>query len=498
MSYRNALLTPEQMGRADRMAVAAGVSSRDLMEAAGTAVADAIADTFSPCRVLVLCGPGNNGGDGFVAARVLAARGWPVRVALFGDREALKGDARVNAECWTGPVSSIGEAGVSEPPVIEGAELIVDALLGAGLDRPVGGGLRDVIAAINEAGVPVVAVDVPSGIDGADGAVRGIAVSAALTVTFFHKKPGHILLPGRAKCGRVVLADIGIPEKVLYKIGPEFYENGPVLWALPESGSETHKYEKGHCVIVSGDALHTGAARLAARGALRAGAGLVSLAGDEKALLVHAAQVTSIMLRPAPDAEALSALLDDKRFNAVVVGPAAGVGPATHQKVLSVLASGAATVLDADALTSFDGDVQALYKAIGALPDRPVVLTPHEGEFARLFGADAAPNKLERARAAAEWSGAVVVLKGPDTVIAAPNGWAAINANAPVDLATAGSGDVLSGMIGGLLAQGMSGRDAAAAGVYLHGLAAEVFGGRGLISEDLPDLIPEAFAALGA
>ena len=466
----NELLTPAEMYRADALAVAAGIASLTLMENAGRAVAGEIVRRYGARPTLVACGPGNNGGDGFVVARYLKQWGWPVRVARHGDNAELAGDAAVMAARWDGII----ELGISAG----NAGLIVDGLFGAGLSRDFP---ADLAAAVNGAGVPVVAIDVPSGLDGASGFPRGACVKADLTVTFFRKKPGHVLLPGRLLCGEVVVADIGIPVLVLDEIGPKLFENARP--SLPELATGIHKYGRGHAVVVSGGPLNTGAARLAASAALRAGAGLVTLSGTRAALAVHATQLSAIMLSGLE----LKELLAGQRRNAVCIGPAAGLGPETRAKVRTVLASPAAAVLDADALSIFADNPQGLFKAIVEKPGQGVVLTPHEGEFSRLFK-DLTPqsdSKHERGRTAAKRSGAVVILKGPDTVIASPDGRAAINTNAPPSLATAGSGDVLAGIVTGLLAQGMEPYEAACAAVWLHGEAARRSGNLRLTAEDL-------------
>lgn len=476
--YAHALLTPEQMYRADALAVAAGVSSLTLMERAGRAVAEEILRRFGARPTLVLCGPGNNGGDGYVVARLLRDWGWPVRVALLGETARLKGDAAIMAKRWGGPFESVTS--------VDGAGLIVDAVFGAGLSKPLSDRL---VKLIGEVKVPVVAIDVPSGIDGNTGAARPAAFRADVTVTFFRKKPGHVLMPGREYCGATVVADIGIPAEVLDEIRPRLVENS--MPELPQAGPDQHKYRRGHAVVVSGAAHQTGAARLAAISALRVGAGLVTMASPKAAMAANEAHLTAVMLAEADDALALGRLLADRRKNAVCIGPAAGVGPETRAKVRAALASGAAVVLDADALTSFAPDPEELFDAIAEIPGRSVVMTPHEGEFARLFKdlATGADSKCERAIAAARRSGTVVLLKGPDSVAANGEGFAVVNTNAPPSLATAGSGDVLAGLLTGLLAQGMEGVGAAAAAMWLHGAAAGKFAAPGLIAEDLPDLI---------
>ena len=490
------ILTPDEMAEADRLTIAGGVPGRDLMEAAGRAIADkAAAMAGEGASVIVLAGPGNNGGDGFVAARLLAGQGFTVRIALLGGRQALTGDAALVAADYDGPV---------EPLTADmrlDAALVIDALFGAGLARPLAGDVAALVSRVNETEIPVLAVDLPSGIDGRTGLVRGAAVRASQTVTFFRLKPGHLLMPGRAHCGAVSVAQIGIAEAVLETVKPALFDNRPDLWraAFAHLDPAGHKYDRGHALVVCGPATRTGAARLAARGALRVGAGLVTIASPPESLLVNAAHLTAIMIARMDGAAGLARILEDKRFTALAIGPAAGVGEETRNGVAACLESHAAVVLDADALTSFADRPEALWQLTKARR-APVLLTPHEGEFARILpdlgaidsgdaGEGTRTSKVERARAAAERAGCAIILKGADTVVAMPDGRASICSHAPPSLATAGSGDVLTGIAAGLLAQRVPLFEAACAAVWLHADAACRFG-PGLIAEDLPDQLP--------
>ncbi|KZB50882.1 NAD(P)H-hydrate dehydratase [Thalassospira xiamenensis] len=470
------ILTTEQMYEADRKTIDAGTTGDVLMENAGAAVVGEIVSRWTPRSVAVLCGPGNNGGDGFVIARLLRNAGWSVRLGLLCDAEKLTGDAALNAGRWDGAVERLS------PALLVGADLIVDCLFGAGLDRSIEGELAELVCAVNACGVPVVAVDVPSGVDGNSGDVRGVSIRADVTVTFCRPKPGHYLLPGRVLCGQLIVCDIGITDQTIRDIRPSLMRNEPGIWraGIHWPGVDGHKYHRGHLLVVGGASM-TGAGRLVARAARRAGAGLLTVVADPSALPVYAADSPGIMTAPIAS---LDDLLKDCRHNALIIGPGFGVGDETCSRIIPLLHYCRCTVLDADALTSFAEQPSTLFFAIQG----PTVLTPHEGEFARLFP-DIEGDKLSRARAAAKRSGATVLIKGADTVIAAPDGRAAINAIDAPWLATAGSGDVLAGIIGGLMAQGMEMFDAACMGAWLHARAGADLG-PGLIAEDIPEHLP--------
>ena len=479
-----ALLTPPQMGDADRAAKASGVDGFGLMEAAGGAVAVAVGARWPMRPVTVLCGPGNNGGDGFIAARHLADAGWPVRLALLGSRDKLSGEAAQAASLWKGPLVPFSSES------LEGAGIVIDAIFGAGLSRPLDGKALAIVEALKICRTPVCALDIPSGLDGASGMILGAAAPAELTVTFFRKKPGHLLYPGRGLCGDILVVDIGIPATVLDDIAPNTWENGPDLWlaGYPWPQPESYKYKRGEVLVLGGETI-TGASRMTVQAASRAGAGMVTLAAPAKVWSIYATSLINAIVRSFDGLRDFEVLLADERRNVIAIGPGAGVGASTRQFVLAALATGRATVLDADALTSFAEAPQDLFRAIVG----PCVLTPHTGEFMRLFHFEG--DKPQRTRSAAKESNAVVVLKGPDTVIAAPDGRAIINSNAPAQLATGGSGDILTGFVAALLAQGMAPFEAAAAAVWLHGAAATEYG-LGLVAEDLPNTLPRVLQKL--
>jgi hydroxyethylthiazole kinase-like uncharacterized protein yjeF len=481
------ILTPAEMAEADRLTIASGmIDGIGLMRRAGDMVATAALERFpDACGFAVLAGPGNNGGDGYVVAEHFRRAG--LAVTLWHDEAPRTGtDAAIAAaECSVAPKP----LSAFEP---EPGWVVVDALFGAGLARPVEGVYADALGKVAAARVPVVAVDLPSGVSGLSGAVLGTTVKADLTVTFFRKKPAHLLQPGRALCGEVVVVDIGICDDVLETIGPATSENDPANWigAFPRLADDTHKYARGHVGVFSGGPSATGAARLSAIAAARAGAGAVTLLSPANALAVNAAHLTSIILRKTDSFEDVVEFIAARKPNAFVFGP--GIG--THDKVgafaldLIGAAPGSAIVFDADAITVLGRRREEFFERAKGAGAPQLVLTPHEGEFRRLFPDLAAADelsKVEKGRQAAAFSNAVVVYKGPDTVIASPDGRAAINSNGTPLLATAGSGDVLGGICAGLLARQMAAFEAACAAVWLHAEAAARFG-PGLIAEDLP------------
>jgi ADP-dependent NAD(P)H-hydrate dehydratase / NAD(P)H-hydrate epimerase len=485
------ILTTVETAAVDGAAVESGISIDRLMQAAGRAVAEVVSAAHPmTTSIAVLCGPGNNGGDGYVAARVLADQGYAVDV--FAGRKPKQGAVVYAAARWGERVRPLLEF---QP---QSDSVVIDALYGAGLSRPILGEEAEAVSRLQRSGASIIAIDVPSGLNGDTGQPLGPCVQASRTVTFFRMKPGHLLWPGRGLCGKVTVADIGLtPDHLARAAAPQLFLNAPKLWRhlLPSPSREAHKYTRGHCLVVSGTELQTGASRLAAIAALNNGAGAVTIAGARDALRIHAAHVTAIMLREAASPEAFADLIGEKLFAAVVIGPAAGVGGPTLARVMAARCSSLPLVLDADALTSLAGHLQR-FRDVDR-PSRPCVMTPHAGEFSRLFGLElgqdpgfaALPetlqqSKVEQARAAARLSDAVVVFKGIDTVIVSADGRAAINVNAGPELATAGSGDVLSGLIGAHLACGMPAFEAAAAAVWLHGaLGAET--GAGLTADRL-------------
>ncbi|MBO9631050.1 MAG: NAD(P)H-hydrate dehydratase [Shinella sp.] len=477
------IVTPEDMGNIDRAAAQSGLSSYGQMERAGQAVAAAALRRYpGALRFAVLCGPGNNGGDGYVAARALMEAGATVTVHALGEPTSLTGDAACAFAAFQGRVAPLSDY----TPCI--GDVIVDALFGAGLSRDVPAAVAHVIDAVHKAAVAVLAVDLPSGVDGRTGQIRGAAFTAEATVTFMCRKPGHVLLPGRDLAGALEIFDIGIPGRLLVRHGDHVRVNRPAIWrmAQPAQTGATHKYVRGHLAVFSGPALATGAARLSAAAGLHAGAGLVTVVSSREAAPANATHLTAVMLKVVDGEKDLAKLLEDERLKTFVLGPGFGDPNMARRYVRLLAEKNRRLVLDADGISAFRDDPQALFSLFATGSPR-LVLTPHDGEFARLFSdlaSDAALSKIDRARRAATRSNGVVILKGADSVIAAPDGRVLVNDNAPPWLATAGSGDVLAGIVGAHLAQGMPAFEAAASAVWRHGAAGRK-AGEGLTAESL-------------
>lgn len=489
------LLTNRQMSEADKFAIQSGISGLHLMQSAGLCVANRVeALGLGPCRVHVMAGPGNNGGDGFVAAKSLKERGYQVSLDLLAKQQQLKSDASLVAESWRAAGGKIHETDAAQP--LPQADVIIDALFGAGLDRPVTGAHKKLIEAINDHPAMVISVDVPSGVSGNSGAVLGAAVKADCTVTFFRKKPGHLLYPGRQLAGRTTVHDIGIPARALAAVNPLIHLNHPSLWPewAEKNPPTAHKYNKGAVLVAAGGAKGTakampGASILAASGAIRAGAGLVTLAYEAAESLNL--PLAALMTAPPPPPEGWQGLIEKKKINTVLFGPGAPSDKTTRAHVAALLKTGVHICLDAGALTAFAREPDEFITLLKTSPARSLTLTPHQGEFERLFGSIGQEGKLQAAREASQNSGAIVVLKGADTIIAAPDSKAVINANAPASLATAGTGDVLAGIVSAHLARGLEPFKASASAVYLHALAA----GQplnGLVADDRIHNLPRA------
>lgn len=467
------LFTTEKMYQADQMAAENGISGVELMYNAGRAVFEEICHHFPKARVSIFCGPGNNGGDGFVIAQLLYEAGWSVNVVLMTPSDSFMGDAKFHLDRLSIPSFNCDD------PEVWDCEVVVDALFGAGLSRPVGGEHARVIAAINELGKPVISVDIPSGIDGDTGEVRGIAIEATRTVTFERSKIGHHLYPGKHYVGDLSVCSIGIPKDVIQSLSLSVSLNDPKLWSgkYPWPDEEGHKFKRGHGVIISGDQM-TGAARLAALNARRVGMGVATIwAPDEAAARIHRVDQPGNIVTT----EQIQQVLGSKKIQACLVGPGLGRGEWQKDLVKFLWDTDLPLVVDADAINLL-GYIQPSRRVA------PTILTPHEGEFARLF-----PNlegsKVKRALEGAERLNATLLLKGADTVIAQATGDVRINDLASPWLATAGSGDCLAGICLGLLAMGMSPFDSAAMAAWVHGSAGKRLG-PGLIAEDIEGQLP--------
>lgn len=477
------ILTSAQMRAAEQRAFAAGLNSFEALRRAGRAVERTILSDWTKPRVdrvLVLCGPGNNGGDGYIVAAALKSRGWPVSVALLYPSLSPSGDAAKAAALWDG---GCAPSMLDVIRALSARSIIIDALFGIGLVRPLDKAACDVVAAVNESPAAVIAVDIPSGISADSGDVMGAAIRADTTVTFGWPKFGHVLQPGAGYCGELRIADLGFGADVLSGLDVGSHVNAPMLWAhdYRSAGPDDHKYNRGHALIIGG-AIMTGAARLAARAARRTGLGMLTMVVPQAVSNLYALDQPGAIVRTLSSNAALSEMAGERRITSALVGCGLEPGEDTREKVAAIMSLGKPTVIDGGGLTAFAEDTAGFLK----LGRGDVVLTPHEGEFARLFGDDLPGNKVQLALAAAQRSRCVLVLKGADTVVASPAGHTVVNTGAPATLATAGSGDVLAGIVLGLLGQGMPAFSAACMAVWLHSQAARLVGA-GLIAEDLPE-----------
>jgi len=466
---KNELLTAEGVKETEQAAIAAGLSEHTLMERAGEGVMEVILEKYSSCPTVIFCGFGKNGGDGRVVARLLKEKGWPVDV--------------VNLEKLP-PFEKLEK-------LLKQAGLIVDALFGSGLNRPLGEEVLMLISLINASLKPVVSIDIPTGIEMNSGACCQEGVRATMTVTFFRARTGHYLLPGRMYRGELVVKDLGLPDQILPPITAHL--NNPSLWndSLDDPQPFDHKYDRSPCLIIATGCM-PGAIRLASLAARRGGAGLVRVMCKQEEYALFATTAWGEIITPVTSAKEFLKWSEDKHFRALLWGTGTYPHPSIREQAITILLTKKPCVLDGGALSSFAGKTSELTSHL----HENVILTPHEGEFLRLFPHLAfLNNKAEKALKAAAEAGAVIVLKGSDTVIASPKGDLIINANAPTTLATAGTGDVLAGLMVSLLAQGHSPFEAAAAAVWIHGEAAN-HRGLGLIAEDLLGEIPSVLQLL--
>jgi NAD(P)H-hydrate epimerase len=508
------VFTAAEMRALDARAIAElGIPGPELMERAGGGAARLIGEDAGPLRgrrVAVVCGRGNNGGDGFVVARRLAARGVRAEVFLLGRRGDVRGDAGAALARWRGRVREVAdEPGVTAlAGALDGADLVVDALLGTGLTGPAHGLTARAIGAINAAGRPVVSLDLPSGLPSDTGEVPGPTVSAQRTYTFGGLKRCLLLHPGAAHAGQVRVIDLGIPPAEAARgVGAFLLEESDVAPGFPVRPRDAHKGRFGHLLVIAGSRGKTGAAALAARAALRAGVGLCTVATPASQQPVVAGLGLEYMTEPAAETAAGSLALGARERlgeliaprDAVALGPGLGLDPDTRALACALVADAPRPmVLDADALSAVAGDLAALSRAGG-----PRLLTPHPGEMARLAGLTVAAvqaDRIEVARRFAADHGVFLALKGAGTVIAGPSGPAFINPTGNPGMASGGSGDVLTGIVGALLARGMEPLAALQAACFLHGragdLAAAALGEDGLIASDLIERIPAAIGSL--